>query len=120
MKLKLILSTAILITLFSNCRKHDLPDPVLKPYPAHVANAWMQLQIKLTRSTAGYNSLVSNRSFGYAGITLYEALFPGIPGNKPLLAQIGGSSIAPDKNRDQYYWPASVNAAMAAITKSFF
>ncbi len=81
MKLKLILSVAIAI-LFSNCNKHD-HIPVDKRYPADVANAWMQLQIKLTRSTAGYNSVVSNRSFGYAGITLYESIFLLFPGACP-------------------------------------
>ncbi|MEP6677457.1 MAG: vanadium-dependent haloperoxidase, partial [Ferruginibacter sp.] len=89
-------------------------------YPADLANAWMQMQIRLTRSTAGYNSVVSDRSFAYAGITMYEALVPGIPGYRSLLPQIGASAVATDKSHDQYYWPASVNAAMAMLTKSFF
>ena len=119
MKLKLILSFAILIFLFSNCRKNDVPGPY-KKYPADVANAWMQLQIKLTRTTAGYNSVVSDRSFGYAGITLYESLVPGVPGGMSLLAQIGGSPVAINKASRDYYWPASANAAMAFLTRQFF
>lgn len=119
MKLKFLLPLAVFIIAFSGCRKHDTPGPIGK-YPADVANAWMQMQIRLTRSTPGYNSVVSDRSFGYAGIVLYEALAPGIPGSHSLLPQIGGSAVAPDKNRSEYYWPASVNAAMAAITRSFF
>lgn len=78
------------------------------------------MQIRLTRSTAGYNSLVSHRSFRYAGITMYEALAAAIPGNRSLLSQIGGTPVAIEKNRSQYYWPASVNAAMATITRRFF
>ena len=120
MKLKFILSVAILIIAFSNCKKHDVPSSNFKKYPSDVANAWMQLQIKLTRTTPGYNSVVSDRSFGYAGITLYESSLPGNPGYKSLLKQIGGTSITPDKNSDKYFWPASLNAAMAMITKSFF
>ena len=119
MKLKIILPIAVFIVVFSSCKKPDTPGPVGK-YPADVANAWMQMQIRLTRSTTGYNSVVSDRSFGYAGITMYEALVPGIPGYRSLLPQIGGTAIARNKNRDQYYWPASVNAAMAMLTKSFF
>ena len=91
-----------------------------KKYPADVANAWMQLQIKLTRTTAGYNSVVSDRSFGYAGITLYESLVPGVPGGMSLLAQIGGSPVAINKASRDYYWPASANAAMAFLTRQFF
>ena len=119
MKLRLILSIAILITVFSRCRRNDIPHPS-KNYPADVANAWMQLHIKLTRTTTGYNSLVSNRSFGYAGITLYESLVPAIPGATSLLSQIAGSPVIPDKNPEQYFWPASLNAAMAMLTRDFF
>ncbi|GAB4015215.1 hypothetical protein GCM10028808_39980 [Spirosoma migulaei] len=80
----------------------------------------MQMQIRLTLSTTGYNSIVSNRSFGYAGITMYEAVRPGIEGNTSLLAQIGGNALTPSKDADQYYWPESLNAAMASLTRQFF
>ncbi len=119
-KLRFVLSFAMLITLFSDCRKNDFHPPVDINYPADVANAWMQLHIKLTKTTTGYNSVVSDRSFGYAGITLYESLVPGVPGAKDLLSQIGGSPVTPDKKRDQYFWPASLNAAMAMLTRDFF
>lgn len=119
MKPKIILSVAVLIILFPGCKKHDTPGPAGK-YSADVANAWMQMQIRLTRTTTGYNSVVSDRSFGYASVTMYEALAPGIPGYRSLLPQIGGTPVATDKNRNQYYWPASVNAAMAMLTKNFF
>jgi hypothetical protein len=119
MKRRFILSVAVLMIAFSNCKKKDTPRPVVK-YPADVANAWMQMQIRLTRLTTGYNSVVSDRSFAYAGITMYEALVPGLSGYRSLLPQIGGTAIATDKTADQYYWPASVNAAMASLTKNFF
>ena len=119
MKLKFLLPVAVIIITFYSCKKHDTPGPVGR-YPADVANAWMQMQIRLTKSTTGYNSVVSDRSFAYAGITLYESLVPGIPGYRSLLPQIGGSAVLTNKSNDQYYWPASVNAAMAMLTKSFF
>lgn len=119
MNLRVIIPVAVFIVAFSGCTKDDRPLPVNK-YPADVANAWMQMHIRLTRTTAGYNSVVSDRSFGYAGLTMYEALVPGISGYRSLLPQIGSTAIEADKRRDQYYWPASVNAAMAKITRSFF
>lgn len=119
MKPSFILYAMIGILLSSGCKKHEGPGSASK-YPADVANAWMQMQIRLTRSTTGYNSVVSDRSFGYAGITMYEALVPGFENYRSLLPQIGGSTVAIAKSRDQYYWPASVNAAMASITRSFF
>lgn len=119
MKLKVILPVAMMLVFFFSCKKQDTPGAVGR-YPADLANDWMQLQIRLTKSTTGYNSVVSDRSFAYAGITLYESLVPGIPGYRSLLTQIGGSPVLTGKNRNQYYWPASVNAAMARLTKSFF
>ena len=83
MKVNLVLSIAVLIFAFSSCEKNDKPGAAGK-YPPDMANAWIQMQIRLTRSTAGYNSLVSDRSFGYAGITKYEALAAAIPGNRCL------------------------------------
>jgi len=118
-KLQFTLCIVILITVFSNCRHNDFPHPS-ENYPADVANAWMQLHIALTKTTTGYNSVVSNRSFGYAGITLYESLVPGIPGATSLLPQIGGSPVIPNKNTKQYFWPASLNAAMAMLTRDLF
>jgi len=120
MKFRFALYIAMLITLFSNCRKNDFHPPVNANYPADVANSWMQLHIALTKTTAGYNSVVADRSFGYAGITLYESLVPSITGAKDLLSQIGGSPVTPDKNKDQYFWPASLNAAMAMLTRDLF
>ena len=75
MKKELSIVFVLLLTM-AGCKKHDATGTSGK-YSADVANAWMQMQIKLTRSTAGYNSVVSDRSFAYAGVTMYEALLPG-------------------------------------------
>ncbi|MDB5241300.1 MAG: phosphatase family protein [Spirosoma sp.] len=104
--------------LIGSCQDHPSPTPLAMP--ADVAHAWIQMHIRLTLSTTGYNSVVSDRSFGYAGITMYEAVLPGIDDGTSLLAQIGGSSVAPGKSADQYYWPESLNAAMASLTRQFF
>jgi hypothetical protein len=119
MKSTFILSFAVLICAISGCKKYDTPGPVGR-YAADVANAWMQMQIRLTKTTTGYNSVVSDRSFAYAGITSYEALVPGIPGYRSLLPQIGGASVPYAATASDSYWPASVNAAMALLTKKFF
>jgi PAP2 superfamily len=108
----------IVIAGFSNCKKHNPPND--KKYPADVANTWMQMHMQLTKTTAGYNSVVSQRSFGYAGVTLYAALFPAISNGGSFMPQIGGTDVIADKDRKEYFWPASANAAMAMITREFF
>ena len=119
MKPAFIVVFAVCMAGISSCKKYDTPGPVGK-YPADVANAWMQMQIRLTKTTTGYNSVVSDPSFAYAGITMYEALVPGIPGYKSLLPQIGGVPVSVGKVATECYWPASVNAAMALLTRKFF
>lgn len=37
-----------------------------------------------------------------------------------LLPQIWGSTVAPGKSAEEYYWPESLNAAMALLTRQFF
>lgn len=119
-KKNLIAAFVSLVFIFSGCKKHDFPGPPAKKYSADVATAWMKLQIRLTTSTTGFNSVVSNRSFGYAGLTLYESIVPGIIGANSLLPQFGVNAIAPAKEKALYFWPASANAAMALITKDLF
>lgn len=119
MKLKSTLAALLMILMVCSCHKND-PSKPEETFPPDIANAWMQLHIQLTLSTTGYNSIVSDRSFAYAGITLYESLVPGIPTGSSLLAKVGGTPLAASMNRDKYYWPASLNAAMASITRSFF
>ncbi|MFT3701703.1 MAG: hypothetical protein QM802_05010 [Agriterribacter sp.] len=119
MNFRIILPTLLSIALFCQCSKQHSPHPA-PVYAADVANAWMQLHIMLTKTTTGYNSIVSDRSFGYAGITLYESVAPSVTGVGSLLPRIGGSAIEANKRVDQYYWPASLNAAMADLTRDFF
>ena len=47
-------------------------------------------------------------------------LVPGVPGGMSLLAQIGGSPVPLTKRVVTYYWPESLNAAMAFLTRQFF
>ena len=80
----------VCLLLATSCQDHRQPiPPVLSCDAAH---AWMQLQIRLTLTTTGYNSVVSDCSFGYAGITMYEAVLPGIEGSTPPRANIGGNA----------------------------
>lgn len=118
MKPLFILLFAIGIMLSFNCKKDDLQN--IGNHQADVGNAWMQMHIRLTKTTAGYNSVVSLRSFGYAGITLYESLLPATEGRGSLFSKIGGTPVIADKSPDEYYWPAAANAAMATMTRMLF
>lgn len=121
MKKKFLIAASFvaMVFIFNACKKHDFPEPP-KKYAADVAVAWMKMQIRLTTTTPGFNSVVTNRSNGYAGLTLYESIVPGVAECNSLLPQFGIKPVLPAKNRAQYFWPASANAAMALITKDLF
>jgi len=113
-------SFIVMMLVFTECKKNDFPGTTAKKYTADVAVAWMKMHIKLSMTTAGFNSVVTDRSFGYAGLALYESIVPGFIECNSLLPQLGSMNLLPAKDKKLYYWPASANAAMALITKDLF
>jgi hypothetical protein len=43
-----------------------------------VPRAWFDLSLRLVRSASGFSPPVASRAFAYAGLTLYEAVEPGM------------------------------------------
>jgi hypothetical protein len=58
--------------------------PSASAYTAEVPLRWFELALELVRRTAGFSPPVASRALGYAGVTLYEALAPGMPGCRSL------------------------------------
>ena len=116
----LLFVTATIVTI--SCRKTDFQGAPTESYAPDVAVAWMNLQMKLNKTTAGFNPFVGDRTFGYSGLALYESVEPGIPDCQPIVTQLSGFSTSslPQIKKGRYYWPASANAAMALITKDLF
>ena len=86
-----------------------------------MATAWLDVQLKLVRTTPVVPALVFGRPFGYIGIAGYEAVVPGIAGASSLGRQLNGLTGLPvvDKNL-AYSWPLSANAALAALSRGMF
>jgi hypothetical protein len=53
-----------------------------------VAAAWFDQILELIRNTPGFTPPVASRALGYAGVTLYEAVAPGIPGAVSLVGRL--------------------------------
>jgi hypothetical protein len=86
-----------------------------------VATSWFALYLDLCQMTPGYSPPVVSRTLGYAGVTLYEALVPGIPGYQSLAGQLNELDALPVPGHGtQYHWPAVANAALARITTLLF
>lgn len=86
-----------------------------------VVMAWFDLQLKLVKETPGFTPPVAARSFGYAGVALYETVVPGMEGYQSLVGQLN-ELIAlpqPDSGMD-YHWPTAANSALATINRHLF
>ena len=84
----------ILVILLQACRLQPSDDVQPTPtaggksadqYTNDVATKWAALQLKLTKTTAGFTPPVASRAYGYAGITMYEAVVPGLVSHRSLV-----------------------------------
>lgn len=119
----------IFLPLAEACRSKS--DDVVQPgtstgktadqYSADVATAWSTLQLKLAQTTVGNTPPVVSRALGYAGLTLYEAIVPGLPTHRSLAGQLNGLATLPTPETNQEYnWPLSANAAEATILRGLW
>ncbi len=96
-----------------------------QPLPAsgfgsEVATAWFDLALDLVKESPGFSPPVASRAFGYAGVTLYEALAPAMPGYRSLAGQLNDLGDAPGPADPAHHWPTVANAALATILRSLF
>jgi hypothetical protein len=129
--------TIILVCVFSACQ--DPNEPVIqedlatkansnihghlkqtKTYSSDVAIRWMNMQLKVMRTTALPN-VAFTRPYAYSGIALYESVVPGMPAYQSLAGQLNNLADLPQTTPGfAYHWPACANAALAHINKQIF
>jgi hypothetical protein len=88
-------------------------------FKADVATAWFTLALTLVRDTPGFSPPVASRAFAYSGVTLYEALVPGMPGFRTLAGQLRELAPTPEPS-GEHHWPTVANAALASIVRRLF
>jgi hypothetical protein len=101
----------------------NVPEPpnATDSYPARVATAWFDLYLDLVQTTPGFSPPVASRVFGYAGVTLYEAVVPGMAGHQSLAGQLNALTPLPQPETGaDYHWPTVANSALATITRRLF
>ena len=87
-------------------------------YDAEVPIAWFRLSFDLTRDE-GLFPPPAARAYAYAGVTLWEAVAPGVPGGHSLAGQLNGLTDVPGP-RHELHWPTVANAALAGIMQRFY
>lgn len=138
--LKQLLAWATILTLaISSCQKSLLTEAAkqaesiamlagenghlkqAKTYNSDVAIAWIDLQkrmhqVPLPAGATGLSNAA--RSSAYLGLALYEAVVPGMPAYQSLGGQLNQLGEMPKTQPGKaYYWPASANAALAAVSR---
>lgn len=90
-------------------------------FEATVASHYFDYSLKLVKETPGFSPPVAARAFAYMGLTLYEAMVPGMPGYSSTSGVLNEleNLISADPDAE-YHWPTVANNAMAFITDSLF
>ncbi len=90
-------------------------------FDSYVAQSWYNLMMKLIKETPGHTPPIAARSFGYAGVTLYESLVGEMPNHHSLVGQLNGLTSIPQRvYGNSYLAPITANAALARIIKDLF
>lgn len=120
----LIFAAVTLLIILGSCKKND---PVTdagqhaSSYNAEVLDKWMTIQLRLMSNATGIPNQAFSRHYAYAGITALESLAPGIPGYTIWRSKWNGLKGLPEQGYSKdYYLPANINAAMAAINRALF
>jgi hypothetical protein len=107
---------------FVACKKDDNPvkSRDASQYSSDVVSAWMDMQLRIFRTTTIAPPLHTVRMGAYSAIAMYEAVVPGMPDYRSLAGQLNGMPAMPSANPSAYHWVISANAALAAMSRNFF
>jgi hypothetical protein len=115
----IILAQAVSVPA-AHAQGSDAGQPPVAAYDGGIATAWFDLILELTRQGPGFTPPVASRAFGYAGVTLYEALVPGMPGYRSLAGQLNDLPVLSPTADANYHWPLVANSALASISRRLF
>ena len=92
-----------------------------RPTPQEMLRDWYYLMNELVRHTAIYSPPVASRSFGYLGVTAFEAAVGGSDGLVSLVGQLQGLDSVPAREAGAVYDEAVViSAAMSDAIVYYF
>ena len=94
-----------------------------KTFSSEVVRSWINMQLVMLKLPlpVGTGTQGTDRSQGYSGIALYEAVVPGMPAYQSLAGQLNGLPEMPSTEPGMaYHWAASANAALAEISRRLF
>jgi hypothetical protein len=128
-----ILLCAFLISGITGCKKEEAAfktesvvsanasDAIASQYSSDVIDKWITMQLRLMRDATGIPNVAFSRYYAYSGVAALESLTPGLPSKYVLSDKWNGLTGLPQADISKnYYWPASVNTALAAMNRNIF
>lgn len=99
-----------------------VPAAALRADPAaEVLHTWYRLVLELVRHTPTYSPPVASRTFGYLGVTAYEAVVSGRSDYTSLAGQLNGLAAVSGRDPALHYDEAAVlDAALGLAVRHFF
>lgn len=121
----LFLAAVLSVAVFNSCQRGETSiNQKYKPsyYSSDVLDKWMTMQLRLMRNATGIANHAFSRHFAYAGVAAFESLRPGLLAHGLQWSdKWNGLTGRPVFNHaKKYYYPANVNAAMAALNRAMF
>lgn len=90
-------------------------------FSAEVATKWADLQLQLTKTTAGYTPPVASRAYALGGLAMYESVVGGLPNNQSMAGQLTALTTLPTpETGKEYNWALSANAAEATMLRALY
>ena len=117
-----VLVMALLLVSIACDDDDDKNEKGTQTYSSDVVREWLDVQVGMLYAPTG-NPFAFNpsRYMAYCGVALYESVVPGMPQYQSLQGQLTDMPAMPAMDPGlEYHWPSSANAALAAMTKSFF
>lgn len=125
-----LLAIACLALFLDSCKVKETditPEPSKEDnspankFSAGVASNWAEMQLRLTKTTAGYTPPVAARAYALGGLTMYEAVASGLDFNQSLAGQLDALTTLPKiETGKDYNWAISVNAAEANMMRALY
>jgi len=91
-----------------------------RPTPQQMLRDWYYLMNELVRHTATYSPPVASRSFGYLGVTAFEAAVGGSDTLVSLVGQLQGLKSVPAREQGAYDETIVISAAMSDAVLYYF
>jgi hypothetical protein len=86
-----------------------------------LTSLWLELGLKITKTTPSNSPTFASRCFGYIGLTMYESVVVGYPDYQSLSHQLNQFSKLPNPSVDKNCnWMLSFNAAQAQILRQLY